>query len=376
MNNGEPGFINAKAASLRRPNYAGTNPCAEILLAPNGVCNLSEVNVAAFVKYEDNRYRLDVEELSEAIRLATRVGLRMTNVNLELPHWDEVQKRDRLTGVSLTGYVEAMDALGVDTSNDSSLVPVVDDFFDVTLGSLLLTMNRVANKEAVAYASEMRIPAPLLVTTVKPSGTISQLPTVSSGAHSSYAPYYIRRVRISSFDPLAKTMLAVGYPVYPEATTMRPEDFSKLSNFEKMKVLDTAQTWVVEFPIKTSATRSANTESALEQLRRYFILQDCWTDHNTSITITFSPEEVDGLIDAILEDWDSYIGVSFLPKNTTAYPLMPYEEITLEQYAKRKNEVEHISWQRIVNELTLRESDLSADDEFDPDCVGGACPVR
>jgi adenosylcobalamin-dependent ribonucleoside-triphosphate reductase len=376
MNNGEPGFINAKAASLRRPNYAGTNPCAEILLAPNGVCNLSEVNVAAFVKYEDNRYRLDVEELSEAIRLATRVGLRMTNVNLELPHWDEVQKRDRLTGVSLTGYVEAMDALGVDTSNDSSLVPVVDDFFDVTLGSLLLTMNRVANKEAVAYASEMRIPAPLLVTTVKPSGTISQLPTVSSGAHSSYAPYYIRRVRISSFDPLAKTMLAVGYPVYPEATTMRPEDFSKLSNFEKMKVLDTAQTWVVEFPIKTSATRSANTESALEQLRRYFILQDCWTDHNTSITITFSPEEVDGLIDAILEDWDSYIGVSFLPKNTTAYPLMPYEEITLEQYAKRKNEVEHISWQRIVNELTLRESDLSADDEFDPDCAGGACPVR
>ena len=143
-----------------------------------------------------------------------------------------------------------------------------------------------------------------------------------------------------------------------------------------MKVLDTAQTWVVEFPIKTSAKRSANTESALEQLKRYFIMQDYWTDHNTSITITFSPEEVDGLIDTILENWDYYIGVSFLPKNTTAYPLMPYEEITLEQYAKRKNEVEHISWQRIVSELTLRESDLSADDEFDPDCVGGACPVR
>jgi ribonucleoside-diphosphate reductase alpha chain/ribonucleoside-triphosphate reductase len=28
MNNGEPGFINATAASQRRPNYAGTNPCA------------------------------------------------------------------------------------------------------------------------------------------------------------------------------------------------------------------------------------------------------------------------------------------------------------------------------------------------------------
>jgi ribonucleoside-triphosphate reductase len=171
-------------------------------------------------------------------------------------------------------------------------------------------------------------------------------------------------------------MLAVGYPVYPEATTMRPEEFSKLSNFEKMKVLDSAQTWVVEFPIKTSAPRSANTESALTQLNRYFVLQKNWTDHNTSITITFAPDEVEGLIDAILKNWDDYIGVSFLPKNTTAYPLMPYEEINEDEYVRRKNEVEYVTWQRIVDELSLREMNLNADDELDADCVGGACPVR
>lgn len=210
----------------------------------------------------------------------------------------------------------------------------------------------------------------------KPSGTISQLPTVSSGAHSSYAPYYIRRVRISSFDPLAKTMLAVGYPVYPEATTMRPEDFVKLSNFERMKVLDSAQTWVVEFPIKTSAPRSANTESAIAQLNRYFLLQSNYTDHNTSITVTFAQDEINDIIDLILERWDDYIGVSFLPKNTGAYPLMPYEEISEAEYVKRRNEVEHVTWEKIVAELSQRELVMFDEEELDADCVGGACPVR
>jgi ribonucleoside-diphosphate reductase alpha chain/ribonucleoside-triphosphate reductase len=380
LNNGEPGFINATAAAKRRPNYAGTNPCAEILLADNGVCNLSEVNVAGFVGYDaSKRPYIDFNKLADAIKLATRVGLRMTNVELELAHWDVVQKRDRLTGVSLTGFVEAMDAVGVDSSDPNSFVPITTEdgsYYSLLLGDFLRTLNITANEEANIYAKEMRIPAPLLVTTVKPSGTISQLPTVSSGGHSSYAPYYIRRVRISSFDPLAKTMLAVGYPVYPEATTMRPEEFVKLSNFERMKVLDSAQTWVIEFPIKTSAKRSANSESAVEQLSRYFTLQEYWTDHNTSITITFSPEEVDEIIEMILENWDHYIGVSFLPKNTTAYPLLPYEEINAEEFAKRRNQVEHITWENIVAELVQRESKQTEEDEFDPDCVGGACPVR
>ena len=157
---------------------------------------------------------------------------------------------------------------------------------------------------------------------------------------------------------------------------MRPEEFVKLSNFERMKVLDSAQTWVIEFPIKTSAKRSANSESAVEQLNRYFTLQEYWTDHNTSTTITFSPEEVDEIIEMILENWEHYIGVSFLPKNTTAYPLLPYEEITEEEFAKRRNQVEHITWENIVAELVQRESKQTEEDEFDPDCAGGACPVR
>jgi ribonucleoside-diphosphate reductase alpha chain/ribonucleoside-triphosphate reductase len=373
--NGEPGFINAEAASKRRPNYAGTNPCAEILLADNGVCNLSEINMAGYVK----NGKIDYNALANAVILATRIGLRMTTVTLELPHWDEVQKRDRLTGVSFTGYVEAMDACGVDSTDETALVPILNSdgsLMQYPLAMFLGELNKIANKAAQEYASELRIPVPLLVTTQKPSGTIAQLPTVSSGAHASYAPYYIRRVRISSFDPLAKAMLAVGYPTYPEASVMMPEEFKLLGDYEKMLVLDKAQTWVIEFPIRTSATRSANEESAVEQLKRYFTLQKYWTDHNTSITITFNNDEVNDIIDLIMSNWDDYIGVSFLPKYSGAYPLMPYEEIDEAQWAWHHLNVAHITWQDIVKALYARESTATDEDEFDPDCVGGACPVR
>lgn len=164
-NNGEPGFINAEAASKRRPYYAGTNPCAEILLADNGVCNLSEINMAGYVKHG----KIDFNALANAIILATRIGLRMTTVTLELPHWDEVQKRDRLTGVSFTGYVEALDACGVDSTDVDALVPIINSdgsLLQYPLAMFLQELNKIANNAAQEYASVLRIPTPLLVTTV------------------------------------------------------------------------------------------------------------------------------------------------------------------------------------------------------------------
>lgn len=383
LNNGEPGFINAEAAAKRRPWYAGTNPCAEILLADNGVCNLSEINVRNFVKFDQYGGFLDLDALELAVTQATRLGVRMATLELELPHWDKVQQRDRLTGVSLTGYVEAFDALGVSTTEEESS-PIRTIYKDRagrsrlafhTLRSVLEILNLVANESADAYASILRIPTPLLVTTVKPSGTIAQLPTVSSGAHASYAPLYVRRVRISSKDPLAQAMRESGYPIFPEATSCMPEVFAAMNDADKEATLKNALTWVVEFPIKTSAKKTSATESAVDQLNRYFILQKYWTDHNTSITVTFSPEEVDAIIELLLDKWQDYIGVSFLPKFTTAYPLMPYEAIDEIEYLRRTEEVAGVTGNSII-ELLEKHENVEVDDDLGTDCEGGACPIR
>jgi len=295
--------------------------------------------------------------------MAVRVGLRQTNTTIDLPAWDFIQKRDRLLGVSLDGVMDAVDALNYTRSN---------------MEVMLANLRRIAHKESREYAYEMRVPEPLLVTTIKPSGTISKLPGISSGVHRARAPYYIRRVRITSSDPLARVMLDAGYPVYPENNSQGPtvEQFDKMRALEQWEVLQQAQTWVIEFPMQSSTKIGIDDESAVDQFLRYVSFQTHWTDHNTSITINFTPDEIESLVDTILEHWDEYIAVSFLAKETVAYPLLPEEPITKEEYQRRVNALPHWSESDITSVLISLESRNGASELLDADCATGACPVR
>jgi adenosylcobalamin-dependent ribonucleoside-triphosphate reductase len=195
---GEPGWVNEVAGAKRRPNMNGVNPCGEILLDSNGLCNLTTINVAAFVLPDGT---LDEEGLYEAQKLSARAGYRMTCVELEIPDWNYVQHRDKLLGCSLTGWQDMINKVGLSRDAQSQ---VLED------------LREVAVSAAKIYAEEIGENVPLLVTTVKPEGTLSQLPTVSSGVHYSHSPYYIRRVRINADDPLSFVCEELGYPIFPE----------------------------------------------------------------------------------------------------------------------------------------------------------------
>ena len=104
---GEPGWVNEVAGAKRRPNFNGVNPCGEILLDNKGLCNLTTINVFAFV---DEHGKLDVPGLLKAQRLSARASYRMTCVELELPLWNNVQQRDKLLGCSLTGWMDMVNA--------------------------------------------------------------------------------------------------------------------------------------------------------------------------------------------------------------------------------------------------------------------------
>lgn len=116
---GEPGWINEEAGLKRRPNFCGCNPCGEILLDSNGLCNLTTVNVMAFVQPDGS---LDRAGLLEAQRLSARAGYRMTCRELEMYRWDRVQKRDRLLGCSLTGWQDMVNATGIDRAEQAELL--------------------------------------------------------------------------------------------------------------------------------------------------------------------------------------------------------------------------------------------------------------
>ena len=346
--NGEPGFFNLEAAKKRRPNVKGVNPCGEILLDSYGVCNLTTVNVMAFVRElkddEDNTVgiTLDYQGLMQAQALSARAGLRMTCIDLELPHWDKIHKRDRLVGCSITGWKDAIDTLCYNEEQEANLLNFLHD---------------VAYSEITKYSHILRIPTPLLSTTVKPEGTLSQVAGgVSSGVHVSHAPYFIRRVRITANDPLAQVAIKLGWKVQPEVG----------------QTMDNATTYVIDFPQKSSSSKTRAEQTIEEQFDTYFRFQEIYTEHNSSNTITVKDDEWDKAEQIVWDNWDKFIGVTFLPYDGGTYELAPYEECTEEEYNKLLESMKPFDL-KLLEEIEREETDKDLTGM--QTCESGVCPI-
>lgn len=322
----------------------------EIILFSKNVCNLTTINVRSFVK-EDNT--LDLEGILEAQRLSARTALRMTLIQLELPEWDKVQQRDRLLGNSLTGWKDAMGLLGYTQEQEDELKK---------------KLRRVSREEADKYADDLEVNRPMFTTAVKPEGTLSQVAGgVTSGLHWAHSPYFIRRVRISSSDPLAKVARELGWTVHAEVGT---EGFYDMDELSKESVMEKASTLVVDFPQKSDAELTKDDVSVKDQFENYFSFQDVYTDMNTSNTITVKPGEWEEAEEQVYSNWDNFVGVSFLAHDGGSYMLAPYEAITEEEYEELKSKMKPYD-SEVLREF--EDTKLSEDVviEDDPECVGG-----
>ncbi|HHT57224.1 ribonucleoside-triphosphate reductase, adenosylcobalamin-dependent [Herbinix luporum] len=335
--NGEPGFINGAEALRRKSTFQGCNPCGEILLQSKQCCNLTTNNLMGFVKGSV----LDEEGLKETIRLSTRVAIRMTLVDVELPQWNKVMQEDRIIGVSLTGIMDMVNKTGM----------TYDD-----LAALLASLKKEVHKEGERYCNELGIQPPKLMTTIKPEGTLSTLPCVSSGIHFAHSNYYIRRIRISVNDPLYKMVEALGcYPIYNEIGQSNENCTIK----------------VIEFPIKAPEGRTKYDVGAIEQLELYKMTMENWTDHNTSITVHVRDHEWDDVTQWVYDNFDYVVGITFLPLMEETYPLLPFERTTKEDYEARLEKLKPFDY-----ELLARFEDQEEHDILDQECENGVCPIR
>ena len=334
---GEPGWVNEAAGLKRRPNFCGCNPCGEILLDSHGLCNLTTVNVMAYVR--DGK--LDEAGLLEAQRLSARAGMRMTCRELEMHRWNAVQQRDRLLGCSLTGWQDMVNAVGMDRGNQAAL---------------LEKLREAAHSAADKMADSLGLNAPLLVTTIKPEGTLSLLPTVSCGVHYSHAPYYVRRIRISASDPLCRVCEDLGYPVFPEVG----QDAA------------TCRTKVIEFPVKAPEGRVKADASAIEQLENYKMFMEHYVDHNCSITVHVRENEWEEVEEWVWNHWDDVVALSFLSYDENFYELLPYEAISEAEYEARRAKMRPFN-PSLISKYEREETEL---DIGSADCASGVCPVR
>ncbi len=335
--NGEPGFINAGEASRRKPSFRGCNPCGEILLRSKQCCNLTTNNMMAFA--EEGAF--DEAGFHEVLKLSTRVAIRMTLVEVELPEWNKVMHEDRIIGISLTGMMDMMNKCGMSREE---------------LAALLKRLHQTVREEGSRYSRELGITPPELMTTIKPEGSLSTLPGVSSGIHYAHSNYYIRRVRISASDPLYKMIASQGsYPIYNEIG----------------QTDENASIKVIEFPVKAPEGRTKYEVSAIEQLELYKLSMENWTDHNTSITVHVREHEWEEVAQWVYDNFEDIVGITFLPLMEETYPLLPYECTDKEDYERRLQQIKPIDY-----ELLARLDDDDEHDIIDQECSTGVCPIR
>ena len=285
---------------------SGTNPCGEIILKSKQFCNLSEV----VARPEDTE-----DTLLEKVRLATILGTyqaALTNFPYLSKEWQKNCEEEALLGVSITGQFDCKAVRHPQT---------------------LRKMKEVAIETNRKYAQRFGINPSTCITCVKPSGNGSQLFDSSSGMHPRHAPYYIRRVRLESHNPIFQMLKDMGVPVYPEVG----------------QTVDTATTFVIEFPIKAPKGAIVKDDlSAIDQLNYWKMLKENYTEHNPSTTVSVGEDEWLKVADWVYENWDSIGGLSFLPRHDHIYRLAPYEAITEEQYHRMARGFPLIDFSKIV----------------------------
>lgn len=346
---GEPGIINVAEAKRRRADFAGVNPCCEIILPPNAVCNLTTVNMVAFADKQGN---VDWDSLEEAFVLSARAGYRMTCVDLELEGWNVAHHRDRLTGCSMTGWQDFIAKMSNDTFVRAG-----------GKAGILKWLRNVIHEAGEDIASELKTPVPLLMTALKPEGSLSLVANgVSPGVHWQHSPYFIRRIRVNAHDPLALTAKELGWQIHPEVG----------------QDMETATTLVIDFPVHSPSEVTKADIPAVEQLKEYILFQKFYTDMNTSNTITVKPGEWEEVEDFVYNHWDDMLGVTFLELNSTYYPLMPYEECTKEEYEELKSKMKPFD-PDLLNAMELSSRNMGKEFEILDDraeCSQGVCPIR
>lgn len=335
----EPGFYNAQQAKVRAPWFRGTNPCGEILLGAKSFCNLVEIDLAKFNGFPSHM-------LLDAVRLVARANYRQTCVELKdgvlSDSWHELNEYLRLCGVGITGIVRWDHADNPEAYR---------------------ALRQAAHEGAHSMADELGLPRSKAVTTIKPSGTLSKIMDTTEGAHKPLGKYIFNNVNFSMHDPILQELATAGYRMFPN-----PVDSTSVIVTLPVKWDD------VDFDVveKNGKEMHVNLESAVDQLERYKLLMDNYVDHNCSITVSYDPEEVPLITRWLSDNWDSYVGVSWLyradPTKTAedlGYLYLPQEVVTEETYEAYASSLKPVDIERDTGDMLVDEG-----------CSTGGCPIR
>lgn len=345
--NGEPGFWNSSLANVGEPNpVVATNPCGEICLEPWENCNLGHVNLSAFV--DSNGY-VDFDGLVRAHQLMARFLIRATFGDISDAKTQEIVSRNRRIGLGHFGYAGFVAKQGLKYSESHQ---------NKGIRYLLQDLANAVTNTSIAFANDLRIPVPVKMRTVAPTGTISKLAGVTESIQAPFALYYIQRIRYSSIDPeQAKKIQDFemrGYRVIPDpqvANTVVVE----------IPTINSLVDEVVTMGYDPSFLEDASMVTISDQLGVQDMYQTYWSDNAVSYTVNFDPNlyDYDAIADALYRRIGSLKGSTLFPER--GFELPPYERVGKE---------------KILAQIGSQAIEAAQGDGVDESCASGACPVR
>ncbi|RLF40279.1 MAG: ribonucleoside-triphosphate reductase [Thermoplasmata archaeon] len=285
---------------------SGINPCGEVILRSRQFCNLTEV----VARPEDT-----AETLLRKIKIAIILGTyqsTLTNFPYISKEWKKNCDEERLLGVSITSQWDCK---------------------ALRHPAVLRKLRQKAIEVNQEYAKRFGINPSSAITSAKPSGTLSQLVDSAPGMHPRYAPFYIRRVRISAEDPLFHMLKEQKFPYHPEVGQTEAS----------------ATTYVLDFPVASPPDSVFRDDlDAISQLEYWKMVKENYTEHNPSVTITIGENEWIKVADWLYENWDILGGLTFLPRDEYVYQLAPFEKISEEEYKKLIPRLPEIDFSQIL----------------------------
>jgi len=332
---GERGIFNRQAAQLHKPKRRkmvrfGVNPCAEILLSPHGLCNLS----MCIARQNDT-----AESLRRKVRAATYFGKLQslcTNFNYVRSDWKRNAEEERLLGVDITGQADC---------------PLLRFNSQTDRAALLRTLQEEVLSVDRMLAERWGINVSAAATTVKPGGDSAVFFDCSSGVSPRFSRHQIRWVRESKDSPVARFLIDSGVPHAPA-----PEAPDRLLVFGFPKAAPTGCTLRDDMTV-------------IDQLENWLTWKENWAEHSVSATIYVGDDEWLTAGNWVYNHFDQITGLSFLPRDNGTYTYAPNEEIDEAKYGEMMNSFPDLNWAK----LSAYEEEDMTEAAITFACVGGGC---
>lgn len=301
-------------------NCVGLNPCGEITLASYESCNLCEL----FLNNIENQ-----DELIDCAKLLYKTQKAINALPFIHDETSKIVHKNMRIGLGAGGICQSFDKL---------------DWLDKCYKEL-----RKFDKE---WSKEKGYAESIKLTTDKPSGTVSLLAGATPGVNAGIYEFYIRRVRMSSSDPLIDKCKSLGYKT----------EFALHQDGSVNR-----DTMIIEFPCRTEKGILAKDFSATDQLNLVKKLQTIWADNAVSVTVYYKKEELVQIKEWLKENYKTSLkSVSFLLHQEHGFLQAPYEEISKEKYQELISKIKPILPIEIGNGHSI--------DGLE--CVSGACPIK